>query len=284
MNEYEIRESQIGNPAILKTLRALKLAYDEIEAPLYIVGAAARDILFKVFEIEEAPRQTMDLDVAVLIDEWREYDTLSSILERHGFKKAAEKQKFIYPITDSTIAYEVDIVPFGPIAHNEQVAWPPDGNPVMSVRYFSDVMNHALQIKVDEDLSFKIASLSGQWLIKLDAWNDRHFRTRKDAADMQFILENAYVTLALKADSIPEEINLDAESFDITIAGAEWLASEIKTILSEEHRHLYSSMINDEVALEENSQLLNDLADYARTSSFGTIAKALSRMATIIKP
>lgn len=284
MNEYEIRESQIGNPAILKTLRALKLAYDEIEAPLYIVGAAARDILFKVLEVEEAPRQTMDLDVAVLIDEWREYDTLSSTLERHGFKKAAEKQKFIYPITDSTIAYEVDIVPFGPIAHNEQVAWPPDGNPVMSVRYFSDVMNHALQIKVDEDLSFRIASLSGQWLIKLDAWNDRHFRTRKDAADMQFILENAYVTLALKADSIPEEINLDAESFDITIAGAEWLASEMKTILSEEHRHLYSSMINDEVALEENSQLLNDLADYARTSSFGTIAKALSRMATIIKP
>lgn len=284
MIEYEISESQIGNHDILKTLRALKQAYDDMGASLYVVGAAARDILLKVLGVENAPRQTMDLDVAVLLEQWSEYETLSSILERRGFRKALEKQKFLYPIPNSTLVYEVDVVPFGTIARNEQVAWPPDGNPVMSVRCFTDVMNHALQISVDGKLSFRIASLSGQWLVKLDAWNDRHFKTRKDAADMQFILENAYVALALKADCLPDEINLDAESFDITVAGAEWLASEIKVILSEEHRCLYSSMINNEIALEEESHLLNDLADYARTSSFETITRALSRMAEIIKP
>ena len=284
MKEYGISGNRIGNPAILRTLRELKLSYDEIGAPLYVVGAAARDILLKVLGVEDAPRQTMDLDVAVLLEQWSEYDALSEILVNHGFRKAAEKQKFLYPIPGTSAVYEVDVVPFGTIACDEQVAWPPEGDPVMSVRCFSDVMNHALQITVDGNLSFRIASMSGQWLIKLDAWNDRHLRTRKDAADMQFFLENAYITLALKADGIPEEISLDAESFDITVAGAEWLASEMKGILSEEHRALYSSLLGDELALEEDSNLLNDLTDYARISSFETITRALSRMAEIIRP
>lgn len=283
MKEYGISGNQIGNPAILRTLQALNQAYDEMGAPLYVVGAAARDILLKALGVEDAPRQTMDLDVAVFLEQWAEYDALTSILERKGFKKAPEKQKFLYSVPDSSAVYEVDVVPFGAIASDERVAWPPDGNPVMSVRCFSDVMSHALQITIDGTLSFRIASMSGQWLIKLDAWNDRHLRTRKDAADMQFFLENAYIPLALKSDGIPDEISLDADSFDITVAGAEWLASEMKAILSEEHRRLYSSLINSEVALEEDSYLLNDLADYARTSSFETITRALSRMAEIIR-
>lgn len=284
MKEYIINENQIGNPAILRTLQELKLAYDEIDAPLYIVGATARDILLKVLGMQYAPRQTMDLDVAVLLEQWSEYDALSEILVNHGFKKAAEKQKFLYPIPGSSTIYEVDVVPFGAIARNEQVAWPPEGDPVMSVRCFSDVMAHALQINIDGHLSFRIASMSGQWLIKLDAWNDRHLKTRKDAADMQYFLENAYITLALNADGIPDEISLDAETFDITVAGAEWLASEMKEILSNEHRSLYSSLIRDELALEEDSSLLNNLADYARISSFESIARALSRMADILRP
>ncbi|MBQ0081541.1 MAG: hypothetical protein KBS95_08360 [Alistipes sp.] len=284
MKEYSISENLIGNPFIMKVLRELKLSYDELSAPLYVVGAAARDILLKVLGVENAPRQTMGLDVAVLLEQWSEYDALSEILVSHGFKKAPEKHKFLYPIPGTSAVYEVDVVPFGTIACDEQVAWPPEGDPVMSVRCFSEVMNHALQITVDGNLSFSIASMSGQWLIKLDAWSDRHLRTRKDAADMQFFLENAYVVLALEADGIPEEISLDAENFDITVAGAEWLASEMKGILSTKHRALYSSLLSDELALEEDSHLLNDLADYARISSFNVITKALSRMVEILRP
>ena len=80
MKEYGISGNRIGNPAILWTLRELKLSYDEIGAPLYVVGAAARDILLKVLGVEDAPRQTMDLDVAVLLEQWSEYDALSEIL------------------------------------------------------------------------------------------------------------------------------------------------------------------------------------------------------------
>lgn len=39
--------------------------------------------------------------------------------------------------------YEIDIVPFGELEEDEKVAWPPEGNPEMSVKCFRDVMNIA---------------------------------------------------------------------------------------------------------------------------------------------
>ena len=224
----------------------------------------------------------MDLDVAVLLEKWDEYERLTEILIKDGFVKAPEKQRFYYCGIEN-VRYEVDIVPFGDIAQEEMVAWPPEGNPVMSVRCFADVMKNADEVSVEDRFDFRMASLSGQWLIKLDAWCDRRLMTRKDAADMQFILENAYITLALSSDSIPGTISLDVSTFDQTVAGAEWIASDLLNILSEDHKVYYADMLDNEVAQQENSPLVNDLLDNAVIGTYDSIRRALARMSQILR-
>ena len=220
--------------------------------------------------------------IPVLLEKWDEYERLTEILIKDGFVKAPEKQRFYYCGIEN-VRYEVDIVPFGDIAQEEMVAWPPEGNPVMSVRCFADVMTNADEVSVEDRFDFRMASLSGQWLIKLDAWCDRRLMTRKDAADMQFILENAYITLALSSDSIPGTISLDVSTFDQTVAGAEWIASDLLNILSEDHKVYYADMLDNEVAQQENSPLVNDLLDNAVIGTYDSIRRALARMSQILR-
>lgn len=279
---YTLKREELGNGLLASVLEALAKAYKEIGAEVYVVGAAARDLSLKLLGAGSAPRRTMDLDVAVLLEKWDEYERLTEILIKDGFVKAPEKQRFYYCGIEN-VRYEVDMVPFGDIAQEEMVAWPPEGNPVMSVRCFADVMKNADKVSVEDWFDFRMASLSGQWLIKLDAWCDRRLMTRKDAADMQFILENAYITLALSSDSIPGTISLDVSTFDQTVAGAEWIASDLLNILSEDHKVYYADMLDNEVAQQENSPLVNDLLDNAVIGTYDSIRRALARMSQILR-
>ncbi|MBQ7383158.1 MAG: hypothetical protein IJV61_09140, partial [Paludibacteraceae bacterium] len=225
---YKIRKEDLQNDLLAETLQALFHCYNQLQLPLYVVGASARDVALRLLNVANTPRRTLDLDVAVALHDWEQYEELAQVLLQNHFTKAQEKQRFYYLGVDGKNKFEVDIVPFGTIAEKEQVAWPPEGSPVMSVRCFEDVMHYADDVQVEEDYTFKIAPLSGQFLIKLDTWQDRHLRTKKDATDMVFILQNIYVAYALSHDALPAEIDIDAEHFDVVVAGAEWIASDLK--------------------------------------------------------
>lgn len=280
--EYKLHKSDLQNDALAETLHALSNCYNQMQLPLYVVGASARDIANRLLDIPNMARRTLDLDVAVALQDWSEYEQLTQILLQSNFIKAPEKQRFYY-IGSGVNKFEVDIVPFGSIAQQEQVAWPPEGSPVMSVKCFDDVMRHADKVDIDGQYSFYLASLSGQFIIKLDTWQDRHLTTRKDAVDMIFILQNVYVAYALSRQALPSEITIDTEQFDVMIAGAEWIASDLRNILSEEHRKYYAEMLSSEIAKEEDSDLLNDMLDFSDSGKYITIYRALTRMAEILQ-
>ena len=178
--------------------------------------------------------------------------------------------------------YEVDIVPFGEVEHDGMIAWPPEGSPVMSVRCFSEVMNHADRVTVEGEFSFRLASLSGQFLVKLDTWSDRRMKTKKDAADMAFLLQNIYVAYALAHDGLPPEVDINAEQFDVIVAGAEWMAADLKRMLNDEHRSFYSAMLREELAKNEESSLLNDLLDVSDSRNYAIFRRALTRISQIL--
>lgn len=280
--DYTIHREDLQNDLLEETLQALAACYQQINAEVYVVGAAARDLALRLLKVQNAPRRTLDLDVAVLLRDWTQYERLTEILLQHDFVKAQAKQRFIYQGANIQNRYEVDIVPFGEIAEREQVAWSPEGSPVMSIRCFEDVMKHADSVRVDQAFSFRIASLSGQFLIKLDAWADRHLTTKKDASDMVFILQNVYVAYALNSTTLPSEIDIDAEHFDVVVAGAEWMASDLKKMLSEEHRQFYADMLQKELDREEDSPLLNDLLDVSDARNYLLFRRALTRVAQIL--
>ena len=280
---YKIRKDDLQNDLLAETLQALYHCYNQLQLPLYVVGASARDIALRLLKVGNAPRRTLDLDVAVALHNWKQYEELSQVLLRNHFTKAQEKQRFYYLGVDGKNRFEVDIVPFGSIAEKELVAWPPEGSPIMSVRCFEDVMRYADNVQIEEDYTFKIASLSGQFLIKLDTWQDRHLRTKKDATDMVFILQNIYVAYALSHDALPAEIDIDAEHFDVVVAGAEWITSELKNILSDEHKDYYAQLLESELSKNEDSPLLNDMLDVSDGRNYSLFRRALARMVQILK-
>ncbi|MBR5027672.1 MAG: hypothetical protein IKX51_00490 [Bacteroidales bacterium] len=281
--EYIIAKKDLKNDLLVETLCALAKCYKQLPADVYVVGAVARDLAFQLLQVANASRRTMDLDVAVMLKEWGQYKRLSDILLDNGFVKAPEKQRFLYLGIDGQRQYVVDIVPFGSIAENGQVAWPPEGSPVMSIRCLEDVLRTADKVQVDNDFAFYIPSLSGQFLVKLDAWQDRGATTRKDAYDMVYILQNVYIAYALANNVLPDEVDIDAEHFDVVAAGAEWIAADLAQMLTTEDRIFYANILHAELDEEENSRLLNDMLDVSDNRNYLLYRRALSRMEEILR-
>ncbi|MBQ6742463.1 MAG: hypothetical protein IJR04_07790 [Bacteroidales bacterium] len=280
--EYSIKKEALQNELLVETLQALSECYAALGEEVYVVGAAARDIAMRLLNVSDTPRRTLDLDVAVALDNWSQYEHLSQLLLQNHFVKAPEQQRFYYVGPQEKNRYEVDIVPFGEVEHDGMIAWPPEGSPVMSVRCFSEVMNHADRVTVEGEFSFRLASLSGQFLVKLDTWSDRRMKTKKDAADMAFLLQNIYVAYALAHDGLPPEVDINAEQFDVIVAGAEWMAADLKRMLNDEHRSFYSAMLREELAKNEESSLLNDLLDVSDSRNYAIFRRALTRISQIL--
>lgn len=281
--EYAIKKESLQNELQVETLQALSECYAALGQEVYVVGAAARDIAMRLLNVSNTPRRTLDLDVAVALDDWSQYEHLAKLLLQNHFVKAPERQRFYYVGPREMNRYEVDIVPFGEVEHDGRVAWPPEGSPVMSVRCFSEVMNHADRVTVEDDFSFRLASLSGQFLLKLDTWSDRHYNTRKDASDMVYILQNVYVAFALTRGGLPQEVDVEATTFDVTVAGAEWIAADLRTMLSPRNRQYYAAMLQEESDKEDESLLLNDLLDVSDSRNYALFRRALTRMSQILK-
>ena len=283
--EYKIDKAKFANDSLYETLAALQKSLEQLNLQLYVVGACARDIAMKVLKVPASARRTIDIDVAIALDNWEMFDNVSELLQQNYFKKDPyAKQKFYYKGEYGTNDYEVDVVPFGPLANNEVIGWPPEGNPEMSVRCFEDVMKDADTIIVDENVQFCIASLSGQFLIKLDAWIDRHLKTDKDARDMFYIIDNFYWTSIVDKFPPPEQVtNSDDPTFNEFVAGAQWIASELRSLLSDEHIAYYVKFINSELALEENSKLVQHLvAASNNVRNYSNIRLALQNILNIL--
>lgn len=116
--EYRIPKTDLANNLLVETLQSLNECYQQLRLPLYVVGATARDIALRLLRMDDVPRRTLDLDVAMALSNWSEYEHLTTILLQNGFVKSPEKQRFYYPFANK-MNYEVDIVPFGPIAKQE---------------------------------------------------------------------------------------------------------------------------------------------------------------------
>lgn len=285
--EYRISKSTLENDPLYETLSALQQSLSAVELQLYVVGACARDIALKVLRAPASARRTIDIDVAIALDNWDMFDTVSQQLQGNHFRKDPHvKQRFYYMGKDGNNDYEVDVVPFGPLANNEIIGWPPEGNPEMSVRCFEDVMKDADTIILDNDVRFRIASLSGQFLIKLDAWIDRHLSTDKDARDMFYLIDNFYWASIVDKFPPPTQVmDGDGTAFDTFIAGAQWIAAELRLMLTQEHSNYYSNFIWHELELEEGSLLVQHLVIASgdnRTENYSRIRTALRNIQNIL--
>lgn len=262
--DLTISSEKIGNPLLIELLRKLTDSFGRMNREFYVIGATARDIIVQQLLDTASTRRTKDLDIAIAIPDWDAFEQIKERLVADGFKKSNDMyQRFYYG------AYEVDIVPYGVVAkEDDNIYWPPEEVIAMSVKGFDEVLSEAITVSIDDEFKVKIASLHGLFLLKLNAWLDRNAKTSKDAEDMSFILSNYF--MANLDREIHQEV-YDWENFDEYIVGGYWLAHDLVTLLNVNQLNYYKEVIEGELAKQEESRLINQMIENSYSLKYETV-------------
>ena len=273
----EIESKQIG--LVSDVLQAMARCFDErVHQPFIVIGATARDIISIIFKSDRPMRRTRDLDISVAVADWKSFNHIAQSLQECGFRKDDTiKQRFYYPIAG--LEYEVDVIPFGGVSPDEKhIYWPPDMDPMMTIRGFNAVLSHCIEIAVpDAGYSFQIPTAAGLFLLKLDAWVDRHYKTDKDAQDMRYLMDSYYLPQCTEPKY---EAVFDVPEFTVLKAGAYMLAIDICELLTEENLRFYYELVRDEVQKAEASQLLQMTM---RSDDYTDVEQAWGQMRDVLQ-
>ncbi len=107
MNEKLLDLSGKIDPEIVEVISAVSAIASSLSIPFFLVGALARDFLFKHHNIP-LRRSTLDVDLAVQVSSWAQHQKLIDDLIRHRQFLRTEK---VYRLKlEETL---VDIIPFG---------------------------------------------------------------------------------------------------------------------------------------------------------------------------
>lgn len=143
----------------------------------------ARDLLLHHGHGMAIRRFTADVDVALAVRTWRDYDSLTKALVARGAKRDRKVHRFRHG------EWTLDVLPFGGVASNDEIRWPPEGNPVMSVLGFEEASRHTVSVLLPGNVSIAVASIPALLILKVIAWKERHFeRPRDDARDIRILL------------------------------------------------------------------------------------------------
>lgn len=255
---YHILSKELSNPELKSILQALNSFFQSKEIDFYIVGATARDILLTNLYGLIPERKTMDIDIAIAISDWKEFEIIERELpQREYFEKDShQKQRFIYKGF-----YAIDVIPFGKIAQKDgNIYWPPDGVIAMSVSGFPEIAAATISVSIDNEFDIKVSSLSGFFLLKLMAWKDRYLSSSKDAYDIALILDH-YIEIN-EQRAYEEHYDLyEAEPFDQIEASGRLIARDIKALIgrNKDTMTYLMEILRREIELSQESPLVNQL-------------------------
>ena len=255
---YHILSKELSNPELKSILQALNSFFQSKKIDFYIVGATARDILLTNLYGLIPERKTMDIDIAIAISDWKEFEIIERELpQREYFEKDShQKQRFIYKGF-----YAIDVIPFGKIAQKDgNIYWPPDGVIAMSVSGFPEIAAATISVSIDNEFDIKVSSLSGFFLLKLMAWKDRYLSSSKDAYDIALILLH-YLGIN-EQRAVQEHYDLyEAEPFNQIEASGRLIARDIKALIgrNKDTMTYLMEILRREIELSQESPLVNQL-------------------------
>lgn len=250
-------------PMVIAIVREFDRLAKELELPYFLAGAMSRDILLNnVFGIPPA-QLTRDVDFAIAVEDWAQYDSLKTKFTNTGkFKDDAKiAHRLYYVLNDQRPNYPLDIIPFRGVEENMNViAWRPDMEVVMDVSGYEEALASAVDVQIEDGLNIRVVSLPSLALLKLFAWVDRGNETSKDAVDL-LTLFRAYYDAGNK-DRIygPEDWTLQAANFDPELAGACLLGHDVRSItLPSSFQKVTAILANDQLTAKLILQMARSL-------------------------
>ncbi|MGH8728930.1 MAG: nucleotidyl transferase AbiEii/AbiGii toxin family protein [Burkholderiales bacterium] len=254
MSDTLLRISKPLDPLITDILQRVDAACVKTRVSYFVIGAMARDIvLTNVFDIDTG-RATRDVDFAIAVKNWNQFDSLKQRLLAEGQARADNKTTHRI-FMGKPAGIPVDIVPYGKIAEpGKAVAWPPGGDTRMNVTGFAEAAAHALRVKLKSKLFIPVASLPGLAVLKLLAWADRRNQT-KDATDLGILFR--YYERAGNQNRLYDEHAdlLEAFGYDPELAGAALLGQDAKSICLEDTYRAVAGLLKEQTANDEPQDL-----------------------------
>lgn len=235
MSPHSIRTDRPIDPITVEILREVAVAANAEGIDHMLVGATARDVLLThVFGLE-VRRATYDIDFAVAVKDWDQFEALrTGLLARKTFKEGGRaKQRLYYRGEQGEYDYHIDLVPFGAISKgSNEIAWPPDLKTIMNVAGYEDVLAAAEPVEFSPGFVQRVVSIAGLAILKIVAWSDRGRDNPKDAQDLIFIMDS-YAS-AGNFDRVYEVDGvIEAGDHDPDLAGVYLLGLDIQRMASE---------------------------------------------------
>ena len=253
-------------PQTLAVLTVVDRVARELELDYFVTGAAARDILlYGVFGIDTG-RATRDVDLALALDGWPQFDAVKARLVKTGAFTADRSvtHRLFYVRDTGQRGYPLDLIPFGRIEQRaNQIAWPPDLSIVMNVAGYPEALAAAQEVEVQPGLVVRVASLPGLAILKLFAWADRGADDPRDALDLATLLR-AYGAAGNEDRLFTEEIQLlEALNYNLDLAGPRLLGRDVAWVIAPATRAQALALLDDVVRLD---RLVRDTARAFRTA------------------
>lgn len=220
---------------------ALTLA--DLNIPFLVIGASARDLFFEYAYDIVSPRKTHDLDFAIQVPNWEAFEQARKALIKRGFVETKAQHRL-----QKGEVYPIDIVPFGEIADENNIAWPPDRDIQMNVLGFDEALSNAALLVINNNpkIEIPVAQPPGLILIKFIAWLDREQALRtKDAQDIKFILRSFESFPYIKGMLYQNDL-LEKHDGDTYLIGAELLGREVSEISSCKSKALIIETLQNE--------------------------------------
>lgn len=235
MSLRSIRADRPVDPITIEILREVAAAAEAEGIDHMLVGATARDVLLThVFGLE-VRRATYDVDFAVAVKDWEQFEALREGLQAGKTFKGGgmAKQRLYYKGEKGAYDYHIDLVPFGAISKGaNEIAWPPDLKTIMNVAGYEDVLAAAELVEFSPGFIQKVVSIAGLAILKIVAWSDRGRENPKDAQDLVFIMDSYAV--AGNFDRVYEVDGvIEAGDHDPDVAGVYLLGLDIRRVASD---------------------------------------------------
>jgi len=232
-----------------------------IRVPTMITGAFARDLHIYYAHGINTVRKTEDVDFALAVPDWESFADLKQQLIKTGqFRDVTNAQQRLRHISD----LPVDLVPFGGVETvSRHLDWPPGGVSRMDVFGFREVAASAWRVRLPGGADASVVSLPALALLKIIAWQDRHYRTpMKDAHDLMLIIAN-YLDLG-NQERLWNEFHAwtEEDDFDTKRTGARMLGVDVAGLLDEGGRKRIAAVLAEQADMETPGLLPREMCSW----------------------
>lgn len=242
----------------IAALSAIKRVADSQSIPFFVVGASARDFIFKHCYGIEPLRMTTDIDLGVEVADWEQFSKLRETLKATG-KFIPDERELQRLHFDSVL---IDIVPFGPIAgETRRIAWPPEHEIFMSITGVKEAYEYSVIVRLstDPELDIKLPTLPGLALMKIISWKEKYPERKKDAVDLLLIMHKYEEAGNFDRLYDKEQDLLQEENFDTRHATIRLLGRDMAKIAGPETLSTIRTILDAETGEQSQYKLVTDM-------------------------